>query len=74
MAEPIANDYRAIHDRMQQIKAEQSAFSRPCPQCHGLGWIPDFSQRQHPQAVGYAICELCYNLWDLPPPRHVAGR
>jgi len=26
MAEPIANDWKAIHDRMQQIRAEQSAF------------------------------------------------
>ena len=75
MAEPIANDWKAIYDRMQQIKAEQSAFSRPCPECNGLGWIPDFSGRRHPQTVGYAICGLCHNLRDLlPPPRHVAGR
>ncbi len=32
MAEPIANDWKAIRDRMQQIKAEESAFPRPCPQ------------------------------------------
>jgi hypothetical protein len=74
MAEPIANDWKAIHDRMQQIRAEQSAFSRPCPQCNGLGWIPDFSGRRHPQTVGYAICGLCENPRDRPPPRHVAGR
>ena len=74
MAEPIANDWKAIHDRMQQIRAEQSAFSRPCPQCNGLGWIPDFSDRRHPKTVGYAVCGLCFNPSDLPPPRHVAGR
>jgi hypothetical protein len=74
MAEPIANDWKAIHDRMQQIKAEQSAFSRPCPQCNGLGWIPDFSDRRHPKTVGYTTCELCYNPTDVPPPRYFAGR
>jgi hypothetical protein len=74
MAEPIANDWKAIRDRMQQIRTEQSAFSRPCPQCNGLGWIPDFSDHRHSPAVGYAICEFCHNLRDLPPPRHVAGR
>jgi hypothetical protein len=31
MAEPIANDWKAIHDRMQQIKSEESAALRPCP-------------------------------------------
>jgi hypothetical protein len=74
MAEPIANDWKAIHDRMQQIRAEQSAFSRPCPQCNGLGWIPYPLDRRHPQAVGYAICGLCENVMDLPRPLHVAGR
>jgi hypothetical protein len=74
MAEPIANDWKAIHDRMQQIRAEHSALSRPCPECNGLGWIPDFSNRRHPQTVGYAICWLCENPSDLHPPRHVAGR
>jgi hypothetical protein len=55
MAEPIANDWKAIRDRMQQIRAERSTFSRPCPECNGLGWVPDFSGRRHPQTVGYAI-------------------
>jgi hypothetical protein len=73
MAEPIANDWKAIHDRMQQIKAERSAFARPCPQRGGRGWISDFSDRRHSQAVGYAICGVCNNLMNLPPPRHVAA-
>ena len=74
MAVPIADDWKAIHDRMQQIRAEQTAFSRPCPACNGLGWIAEFSDRRHPQTVGYAICGLCHNPRDLPPPPHVAGR
>jgi hypothetical protein len=74
MAEPIANDWKAIHDRMQQIRAERSAFSRACPQCGGRGWTSDFLERRHSQTVGYAICGVCHNLWDLPPPRHVAAR
>jgi hypothetical protein len=63
MAEPTANDWKAIHNRMQQIRAEQSAFSRPCPECNGPGWIPDFSGRRHPQTIGYAI------LRTLPEPK-----
>jgi hypothetical protein len=75
MAVPIANDWKAIHDRMQQIEAEQSAFSRPCPRCNGLGWIADyFSPRQHPQTVGYSTCDICHNPRDQPPPRRGAGR
>ncbi|MEA2726521.1 MAG: hypothetical protein QOF70_996 [Acetobacteraceae bacterium] len=74
MTEPIADDWKAIHDRMQQIRAEQSASFQPCPQCNDLGWIPDFSDRRRPQTVGYSICGLCHNLRDLPPPRPVAGR
>jgi hypothetical protein len=74
MAEPIANDWKAIHDRMQQIRAEQAAFSRPCPQCNGLGWMPYVSDHRHPKTVGYAICGHCRNLMDMPPPWHVAGR
>jgi hypothetical protein len=74
MAEPIANDWKAIHDRMLQIRAEQSAFSRRCPQCNGLGWMQYSSDRRRPPAVGYAICGRCCNLMELPPPPHVAGR
>ena len=40
MAEPIANDWKAIHDRMQQIRAEQSAFSRPAQSATALAGYP----------------------------------
>ena len=68
MAVPIADDWKAIHDRMQQIRAEQIAFFRPCPECDGLGWIPQLSNRRYPQMVDYAICGRCDNVRDLPPP------
>ena len=74
MAEPIANDWKAIHDRMQQIRAEQSASFQPCPQCNGLGWTPDFVGGRQPHRVGYVVCSVCGNLMDLPPPRYFAGR
>src|SRR3978361_1981194 len=45
MAEPIANDWKAIRDRMQQIKSEESASSQPCPRCSGRGWISDYIGR-----------------------------
>ena len=61
MAEPIANDWKAIHDRMQQIAAERSASLRPCPQCNGQGWIPDFLSAQHATAVRFGVCDQCYN-------------
>jgi hypothetical protein len=49
MAEPIANDWKAIHDRMQQIRAERSASFRHCPQCGSRGWVPNFLDgRQSP--------------------------
>jgi hypothetical protein len=35
MSEPIANDWKAIHDRMQQIQAERSPSVGPCRQCGG---------------------------------------
>jgi hypothetical protein len=31
MAEPIANDWKAVRDRIQQIRAEQSAILRQAP-------------------------------------------
>ncbi len=65
MAEPIANDWKAIRDRMQQIKAEESAFPRPCPQCKGRGWIPDHMSARHAEAV--CVCDFCHNPNDLPP-------
>jgi hypothetical protein len=74
MAEPIANDWKAIHDRMQQISGERAGFSRPCAHCSGRGWIPEFFDCWRSRMVGYAICGLCHNPGDLPPPRYVAGR
>jgi hypothetical protein len=68
MAEPIANDWKAIHDRMQQITAERSAPLRPCPQCNGRGWIPDFLGAQHASSVGFGVCDQCYNPKNLPRP------
>ncbi len=45
MPEPIANDWKAIRDRLQQIKSKESASSRPCPRCNGRGWIADYIGR-----------------------------
>jgi hypothetical protein len=74
MAEPIANDWKAIHDRMQQIKAEQSAPFRPCPQCGDRGWIRSVWGGRQPQIVGYAVCSLCGNPHDLAPPSAAHSR
>jgi hypothetical protein len=41
MAVPIANDWKAIHDRMQQIQAERSPPFGRCLRCNNLGWIPE---------------------------------
>ena len=69
MAEPIANDWKAIHDRMQQIRAERSAPSPPCPQCGGRGWTPHFLNGALSQLVGYVVCSLCANPKGLACPR-----
>jgi hypothetical protein len=74
MAEPIANDWKAIHDRMQQIRAERSESSRLCPQCGGRGWMPNFSDGWRPIMVCFDVCDLCHNPKDLPPPRSVPSR
>jgi hypothetical protein len=49
MAEPIANDWKAIHDRMQQIKLEESAW--PCGRCGGRGWMPNSVQQRPRRAA-----------------------
>ena len=36
MPVPIADDWKAINDRKQQIEAERSAFSKPCRMCNNL--------------------------------------
>jgi hypothetical protein len=74
MAEPIANDWKAIRDRMQQIRAEQYASSRPCPRCNDCGWIPDFLDGHRSRAVGYAVCGRCGNPNGIAPPRAALGR
>lgn len=69
MAEPIANDWKAIHDRMQQIRAEQSASYRHCSLCDDRGWISQVvGNGRHPYTVDFAICSLCRNPRDLPSP------
>jgi hypothetical protein len=69
MAEPIINDWKAIHDRMQQIEAERSASFQRCPQCNDRGWIPSFVEGREPNMVGYVVCNLCYNPYRLAQPR-----
>ena len=64
MTIPIVEDWKAIHDRMQQIKAERSA-SRLCPQCKGIGWVPDFYGRR---GSPYRLCDVCDNPEHLPRP------
>jgi hypothetical protein len=74
MAEPIANDWKAINDRMQQIKAERSAFSGPCRICNGLGWVPEFSDVRRPREARVVACNLCRNPKDLIPPQFIPRR
>jgi hypothetical protein len=71
MAEPIANDWKAIHDRMQQIQAERSEFSQPCRMCNGLGWVPDLSVDRRFHEARVVPCILCRNPKGLAPPRFV---
>jgi hypothetical protein len=67
MAEPIANDWKAIHDRMQQIKSEVSTALWPCPRCKDRGWMPVY--RGRPQRIpSVTICDLCHNPRSLPRP------
>jgi hypothetical protein len=62
MAEPIANDWKAINNRMQQIQAE-----RRCPKCENRGWIP-----KKTLALGMPlrlfVCDFCRNPESRPPP------
>ena len=66
MAEPIANDWKAIHDRMQQIKSEESAVLWPCPRCKDRGWMPVY--RGHQRTPSVTTCDLCHNPQSLPRP------
>ena len=67
MAEPIANDWKAIRDGMQQIRSEESASSRPCPLCKDRGWKPNYGGGGQ-RAYMVSICDLCHNPKGLPPP------
>jgi hypothetical protein len=66
MAEPIANDWKAIRDRMQQIKSEETVEPRPCPKCKDRGWMSVY--RGYHRPVSITSCDLCHNPWNLPPP------
>jgi hypothetical protein len=66
MAELIANDWKAIHNRMQQIKSEESAALRPCPRCKDRGWMLVYRPSQRAPSV--TICDLCGNPRSLAPP------
>jgi hypothetical protein len=66
MAEPIANDWKAIHDRMQQIKLEESAW--PCGRCGGRGWMPNPPQQRPRRSYMFRTCSDCDNPNNLPPP------
>jgi hypothetical protein len=70
MAELIANDWKAINDRMQQIQAERSPSFSLCRKCSGRGWIPSSFR-------GYYrvdTCDLCQNPKDLPEAGTISGR
>jgi hypothetical protein len=64
MTIPIVEDWKAIHDRMQQIKAERST-SRQCPRCKGTGWMPDLYGYR---SSSYRLCDVCDNPERLPRP------
>jgi hypothetical protein len=67
MAEPIANDWKAIHDRMQQIKAEQVAYHvLRCPQCNDRGWVTYYTGSRRVPTVH--ICDSCLNPEEFPAP------
>ncbi len=66
MAEPIANDWKAIHNRMQQISRRKSAALWPCPRCKDRGWMPVYRGPQRAHSV--TICDLCGNPRSLAPP------
>jgi hypothetical protein len=71
MAVAIADDWKAINDRMQQIQAERSAFFKPCRMCNNLGWGPDLRYDGRPNEARVAPCYLCGNPKNLTPPRFI---
>lgn len=66
MAQPIADDWKAINDRMQQIEAERSPPRRRCPRCNDSGWMPESGGTR--QAFERGVCDVCHNPQDLPRP------
>jgi hypothetical protein len=74
MAEPIANDWRAINHRLQQIKAEQAGSYGPCPECGGRGWVAHFVDGYQSRLAGYKPCSLCDNPRGIAAPRISPGR
>jgi hypothetical protein len=74
MPVPIAEDWKAINDRMQQIRAERSAVSGPCRMCNGLGWVPDLSVDRRSREARVVPCSLCRNPRDLAPPEFIPRR
>jgi hypothetical protein len=72
MAEPIANDWKAINDRMHQIQAERSPSLQRCPLCVGRGWIAEYAGGRHASAV--VVCDFCGNPKNRPPPWQSADR
>ncbi len=65
MAVPIANDWKAIYDRMQQISAERSAPHLDCPRCKGAGWkVTAIGYRRNT----YKVCDSCNNPGKRPRP------
>jgi hypothetical protein len=68
MAEPIANNWKAIRDRMEQIKSEESASSRPCARCGDRGWVPLYRGGALAVYKTDRICDVCRNPRGLPYP------
>ncbi len=63
MAEPIANDWKAINARMQEIKAENAGVIQSCPKCYNIGWVAKFYGYRD-----YRVCDRCHNPACLPRP------
>jgi hypothetical protein len=66
MAEPIANDWKAINSRMRQIRAERvEPRPPPCQQCKNTGWVSD--QPSH-REIHQWVCSACGNPEHRPSP------
>lgn len=65
MAGFIANDWKAIHDRMEQIQTERTGVTLVCHRCGNKGWVSDTS---NVRGAAYSICKVCRNPKGLPNP------